>query len=269
MTDVFSVLRCAPSLTLAVSDVCAWNSANIGRHRQCTSNCWMCTQILFCSAIWFVLDGQPTVRQRHDKCECLGKCTSSKLAEIAKEAFVGRRGSPNERSCQWTESGPSIWCPEKPCFKDYRTWKDGTVCCLSLVNSMDLHQPFCGRTRWEPSTTNSRVKVVSRNPLMPLLFALGQHFALVAVSERLHVGKLLFAFHDDLYVKSSPGQGQWNVPTFCVKSFGSIAGYRSTTGKLACGTELVYSPEIVRSWKTLPGWLIRTQLCGRETKTCP
>ena len=42
------------------------------------------------------------------------------------------------------------------------------------------------------------------DPLMPLLFALGQHSALVAVSERLHVGELLFAFHDDLYIKSSP-----------------------------------------------------------------
>ena len=42
------------------------------------------------------------------------------------------------------------------------------------------------------------------DPLMPLLFALGQHSALAAVSERLHVGELLFAFHDDLYIKCSP-----------------------------------------------------------------
>ena len=52
--------------------------------------------------------------------------------------------------------------------------------------------------------------------LMPMLFALGQHSALVAILERLQEGELLFAFHDDLYVKSSHRQS--NVPTFSVKS---------------------------------------------------
>ena len=36
------------------------------------------------------------------------------------------------------------------------------------------------------------------DPLMPLLFALAQHSALVAISERLQEGEFLFAFHDDL-----------------------------------------------------------------------
>ena len=44
------------------------------------------------------------------------------------------------------------------------------------------------------------------DPLMSMLFALGQHSALVAISERLQEGELLFAFHDDLYVKSSPNR---------------------------------------------------------------
>ena len=42
------------------------------------------------------------------------------------------------------------------------------------------------------------------DPLMPLLYALGQHSALVAASERLKGDEILFAFLDDLYVKSSP-----------------------------------------------------------------
>ena len=42
------------------------------------------------------------------------------------------------------------------------------------------------------------------DPLMPLLYALGQHSALVAVSERLRDDEILFAFLDDLYVKTSP-----------------------------------------------------------------
>ena len=41
---------------------------------------------------------------------------------------------------------------------------------------------------------------------MPMLFALGQHSALVAISERLQEGELLFAFLDDLYIKSSPSR---------------------------------------------------------------
>ena len=41
---------------------------------------------------------------------------------------------------------------------------------------------------------------------MPMLFALGQHSALVTISERLQEGELFFAFHDDLYVKSSPNR---------------------------------------------------------------
>ena len=44
------------------------------------------------------------------------------------------------------------------------------------------------------------------DPFMPMLFALGQHSALVAISERLQEGEFLFAFLDDLYIKSSPNR---------------------------------------------------------------
>ena len=42
------------------------------------------------------------------------------------------------------------------------------------------------------------------DPLMPMLFSLGQHAALVAISERLEDGERLLAFLDDLYVVSTP-----------------------------------------------------------------
>ena len=42
------------------------------------------------------------------------------------------------------------------------------------------------------------------HPLMPMLFAQGQHSALVAVSERLQEGELL----DDLHTKSSPNRSE-------------------------------------------------------------
>ena len=44
------------------------------------------------------------------------------------------------------------------------------------------------------------------DPLMPMLFALGQHQALEAVQSRLRDGEKLFAFLDDVYLVCSPGQ---------------------------------------------------------------
>ena len=42
------------------------------------------------------------------------------------------------------------------------------------------------------------------DPMMPLLFALGQHAALRAVQSRLNATESLFAFHDDVYVATIP-----------------------------------------------------------------
>ena len=42
------------------------------------------------------------------------------------------------------------------------------------------------------------------DPLMPLLFCLGQHAALVVVAERLEVGERLFAFLDDFVCYLQP-----------------------------------------------------------------
>ena len=42
------------------------------------------------------------------------------------------------------------------------------------------------------------------DPLMPLLFSLGQHRAMVAVQAQLKEGERLFAFLDDIYVVCSP-----------------------------------------------------------------
>ena len=42
------------------------------------------------------------------------------------------------------------------------------------------------------------------NPLIPALFALGQHDALCAVQESLHPSEILMAFLDDLDVVSVP-----------------------------------------------------------------
>ena len=52
------------------------------------------------------------------------------------------------------------------------------------------------------------------DPLMPLWYALGQHSALVAASERLRGDEILFAFLDDLNVKSSPDRAVQAHQTF-------------------------------------------------------
>ena len=42
------------------------------------------------------------------------------------------------------------------------------------------------------------------DPLMPLLFVVGQHPALVAMQERLHADEWIFAFLDDIYILTKP-----------------------------------------------------------------
>ena len=44
------------------------------------------------------------------------------------------------------------------------------------------------------------------DPMMPLLFSLGQHPALCAVQRQLQRDELIFAFLDDIYVKTSPAR---------------------------------------------------------------
>ena len=51
---------------------------------------------------------------------------------------------------------------------------------------------------------------------MPMLFSLGQHAALVAISERLEDGERLLAFLDDLYVVSTPERTVAVQPCCCL-----------------------------------------------------
>ena len=43
------------------------------------------------------------------------------------------------------------------------------------------------------------------DPLMPLLFALGQHRALEAIHENMRPGEHVMAFLDDIHTSSRPG----------------------------------------------------------------
>ena len=44
------------------------------------------------------------------------------------------------------------------------------------------------------------------DPLMPLLYALGQHGALVAMQARLGVGEYVFAYLDDIHTVTCPAR---------------------------------------------------------------
>ena len=44
------------------------------------------------------------------------------------------------------------------------------------------------------------------NPLMPMLFALGQHSSLVAVQVRLTDNEHVLAYHDDVYTVCKPAR---------------------------------------------------------------
>ena len=90
-------------------------------------------------------------------------------------------------------------------FEGLLNRKGVTDCCLSPINFTGLLQSSCGRMSWGRDPRAAGWWRAGR-PLMPMLLALGQHSALVAISERLQEGELLFAFHDDLYVKSSPNR---------------------------------------------------------------
>ena len=74
------------------------------------------------------------------------------------------------------------------------------------------------------------------DPLMPLLFSVGQHRAMVAVQAELREGERLFAFLDDIYVVCPANrvgghlQGRWSTSYARRQALASIWARRS------CGT---------------------------------
>ena len=64
---------------------------------------------------------------------------------------------------------------------------------------------ICGKMTTVSCTTSTKRKGGEQgDALMPSLFALGQHAALVAVQSQLIVGEKLMAFLDDIYVVTRP-----------------------------------------------------------------
>ena len=70
----------------------------------------------------------------------------------------------------------------------------------------NLFWPKLATSGWPKKDWPKSVSSEQGNPLMPLLFALAQHSALVAVFERLQESEFLFPFLDDLHIKSHPNR---------------------------------------------------------------
>ena len=75
------------------------------------------------------------------------------------------------------------------------------------------------------------------DPLMPLLFSLGIHDALAAVSEKLLPGEHLFAFLDDVYAVSSPERTR-AIYDMLAQELRDHAGIRLHEGKTVSYTHL-------------------------------
>ena len=67
---------------------------------------------------------------------------------------------------------------------------------------MAAHPQSSGKTRWVSPSTSHREGGEQGDPLMPMLFALGQHGSLEAAQARLGVGERLMAFLDDIHCRA-------------------------------------------------------------------
>ena len=82
-----------------------------------------------------------------------------------------------------------------------------------------------------------------RDPLMPLLFAVGQHGVLAATQESLQAGERLVAFFDDIYTVILPER----VGHFRQIS-GDTRGSQFMEARRKCGTL-----QVSTSWNESPG----------------
>ena len=93
--------------------------------------------------------------------------------------------------------------PGTPCCGVSEEWKMGTRSSPLCDAFAGAHPLFCGKTNWARQRTSHKGREQG-DPLMPLLFALGQDAALEAVQARLLEGEKLFAYPDDVYIICQP-----------------------------------------------------------------
>ena len=89
------------------------------------------------------------------------------------------------------------------------------------------------------------------DPLMPLLFALGQHRSLMAVQNRLRESEKISAFLDDVYVITTPDRVGLAY-TVLQHELWTGCHIRINTGKTQVWNRMGERPQLVTCWKGSP-----------------
>ena len=122
------------------------------------------------------------------------------------------------------------------------------VRCFSGSPSTYLWEDEMGVTQHIPKEEGGE----QGNPLMPMLFALGQHGSLEAAQARLRVGERLMAFLDDIYAVCSPDR-VGAVFAIVEQEMQARAHVRMHLGKTQVGTE-EWCQMGLKSSLPQPGW---------------
>ena len=108
------------------------------------------------------------------------------------------------------------------------------------------------------------------DPLMPALFSLGQHPALLAVQAQLEDGERLFAFLDDAYVVCSPARVNaiYGLLQNALFAHSSIRVHNGKTqvwnrgGVVPVGIEVLQAVARVNNPDVIPHCTVRSKACG-------
>ena len=85
------------------------------------------------------------------------------------------------------------------------------------------------------------------DPLMPLLFSLAIHDALVAVKAELRDGEVLFAFLDDVYAVCGPNRTR-EVFDLLAHHLWRLLEFACTRERHECGQDRVCLPQTWKTW---------------------
>ena len=86
------------------------------------------------------------------------------------------------------------------------------------------------------------------DPLMPLLFAVGQHGALEASQQSLREGERLVAFFDDIYTVTFDPERVGPIMQHFKRNPGDTRGSQFTVERRKCGTLFVRGRRCATSW---------------------
>ena len=101
------------------------------------------------------------------------------------------------------------------------------------------------------------------DPLMPLLFALGQHASLCAIDEGLAKGERLMAFLDDVYISTDP-EGLQQAYGCAERELWRHARIRCMKGRHKSGIQVAKVLSSAMCWNGLPKLWIQKLVCGRD-----